>query len=151
MLKIGTKAPEFSLPDQNGQIHTLSSYQGRKVILYFYRELFTESSKYLEKITGRSVEKNVLKGIGSASEAIGKAVGKIPIVEKGPVDEFLQSGGEKLKSSAERIESSILETFASVSNPGTGLFSEKLEEMRQIYNHTSELCFDDENIYLIAE
>ena len=36
MLNIGTKAPEFSLPDQNGQIHTLSSYQGRKVILYFY-------------------------------------------------------------------------------------------------------------------
>ena len=36
MLSIGTKAPEFSLPDQNGQIHTLASYQGRKVILYFY-------------------------------------------------------------------------------------------------------------------
>ena len=36
MLNIGTKAPEFSLPDQNGQVHTLSSYQGRKVILYFY-------------------------------------------------------------------------------------------------------------------
>ena len=36
MLNIGTKAPEFSLPDQNGQVHTLSSYQGQKVILYFY-------------------------------------------------------------------------------------------------------------------
>ena len=36
MLSIGTKAPDFSLPDQNGQVHTLSSYQGRKVILYFY-------------------------------------------------------------------------------------------------------------------
>ena len=36
MLEIGTKAPEFSLPDQNGEMHTLSSYQGRKVILYFY-------------------------------------------------------------------------------------------------------------------
>ena len=36
MLNIGTKAPEFSLPDQNGALHTLSSYQGRKVILYFY-------------------------------------------------------------------------------------------------------------------
>ena len=36
MLKIGTKAPEFSLPDQNGQLHTLSPYQGQKVILYFY-------------------------------------------------------------------------------------------------------------------
>ena len=36
MLEVGTKAPEFALPDQNGQVHTLSSYQGRKVILYFY-------------------------------------------------------------------------------------------------------------------
>ena len=36
MLKIGAKAPEFSLPDQNGQLHTLSSFHGRKVILYFY-------------------------------------------------------------------------------------------------------------------
>ena len=36
MLEIGTKAPEFSLPDQNGDIHTLSEYAGKKVILYFY-------------------------------------------------------------------------------------------------------------------
>ena len=36
MLEVGTKAPEFALPDQNGALHTLSSYQGRKVILYFY-------------------------------------------------------------------------------------------------------------------
>lgn len=36
MLEIGTKAPEFSLPDQNGEIHTLSQYAGKKVILYFY-------------------------------------------------------------------------------------------------------------------
>lgn len=36
MLEAGTKAPEFSLPDQNGEIHTLSEYAGKKVILYFY-------------------------------------------------------------------------------------------------------------------
>lgn len=36
MLEIGTKAPEFSLPDQNGQIHTLEEWKGKKVILYFY-------------------------------------------------------------------------------------------------------------------
>ena len=36
MLEIGTKAPDFSLPDQNGDIHTLSQYKGQKVILYFY-------------------------------------------------------------------------------------------------------------------
>lgn len=36
MLEIGTKAPEFSLPDQNGEIHTLEEYKGKKLILYFY-------------------------------------------------------------------------------------------------------------------
>ena len=36
MLEIGTTAPEFSLPDQNGEIHSLSQYKGQKVILYFY-------------------------------------------------------------------------------------------------------------------
>lgn len=36
MLAEGTKAPAFELPDQNGKIHTLEEYRGRKVILYFY-------------------------------------------------------------------------------------------------------------------
>ena len=36
MLEIGTKAPDFELPDQNGKMHRLSDYLGKKVILYFY-------------------------------------------------------------------------------------------------------------------
>ena len=36
MLEVGTKAPAFELPDQNGVIHTLEEYKGKKVILYFY-------------------------------------------------------------------------------------------------------------------
>ena len=36
MLEVGKKAPEFSLPDQNGVVHKLSDYLGKKVILYFY-------------------------------------------------------------------------------------------------------------------
>ena len=36
MLAIGTPAPAFSLPDQNGTIHNLEQYKGKKIILYFY-------------------------------------------------------------------------------------------------------------------
>ena len=36
MLEIGTQAPDFELPDQNGTVHTLKEYRGKKVILYFY-------------------------------------------------------------------------------------------------------------------
>lgn len=31
-----TMAPDFSLPDQNGETHTLKKYKGKWVILYFY-------------------------------------------------------------------------------------------------------------------
>ncbi|MBQ7587373.1 MAG: thioredoxin-dependent thiol peroxidase [Lachnospiraceae bacterium] len=36
MLETGTKAIDFTLPDQNGDMHSLSDYLGKKVILYFY-------------------------------------------------------------------------------------------------------------------
>ena len=36
MLEAGTKAPDFTLPDQNGEMHSLSDYAGKRVILYFY-------------------------------------------------------------------------------------------------------------------
>ena len=36
MLEIGSKAPEFTLPDQNGENRSLSEFRGQKVVLYFY-------------------------------------------------------------------------------------------------------------------
>jgi peroxiredoxin Q/BCP len=35
-LKIGDQAPDFTLKDQRGKAHTLSSYLGKTVLLYFY-------------------------------------------------------------------------------------------------------------------
>jgi len=39
-LKVGQKAPSFSLPNQDGKIVSLSDYKGKKVVLYFYRVTF---------------------------------------------------------------------------------------------------------------
>ena len=36
MLATGTQAPDFTLPDQNGEMHSLSDYRGQKGVLYFY-------------------------------------------------------------------------------------------------------------------
>ena len=36
MLEVGTKAPDFTLPDQDGNSVTLSDFLGKKVVLYFY-------------------------------------------------------------------------------------------------------------------
>lgn len=36
MLKVGTKAPNFSLPNKDGKLINLSDFLGQKVVLYFY-------------------------------------------------------------------------------------------------------------------
>ena len=36
MITTGSKAPDFALPDQNGKVHRLNDYLGKKVVLYFY-------------------------------------------------------------------------------------------------------------------
>jgi thioredoxin-dependent peroxiredoxin len=36
MLQVGDKAPNFELPDQNGELVKLSDLRGRTVVLYFY-------------------------------------------------------------------------------------------------------------------
>lgn len=36
MLEAGTKAPAFTLPDQDGSPVSLSGFAGKKVVLYFY-------------------------------------------------------------------------------------------------------------------
>ena len=41
VLEVGTKAPAFTLPDQNGDMTSLSDFLGQKVILYFYSKDMT--------------------------------------------------------------------------------------------------------------
>ncbi len=115
-----------------------------------YRDLFEQCSVYLEKMIDGSVKTNVLKGIGAASNTVGKIIGSIPLVKEGPVDEFLQDRGEHFKSSANGIEKNTIATFAEISNPETRVFIDKMEDMIQIYNHTEQIYFDDKMIYLVV-
>lgn len=115
-----------------------------------YRDLFTKSSVFLEKISGTAIEKSVLKGIGTTSVALGKFMGELPLLKKGSADEFLQNRGLKLSNQAEKLESAAVRSFAEIRDPGIRVFVSRLTDMTQIYNHTSDICFDDKNIYLIG-
>lgn len=115
-----------------------------------YRNLFENSSLYLEKLGNSAVEANVLKGIGTAGKAVGKFIGSIPLVKEGSVDEFLQDGGANLKKNAIDMKKKAVREFATLNNSGTQVFVDKMEDMIQIYNHTERICFDDKQIYLVS-
>lgn len=116
-----------------------------------YRDIYGQCSLFLEKMCTSSLETNMLKGIGAASGAAGKFIGTLPVIKEGSVDEFLQNGCTQLKKAAVGIEKKVVESFAEISNPNTGVFTEKLKDLIQIYNHTNTIYFDDEQIYLVAD
>lgn len=74
MLEIGTKAPGFELPDQNGTVHTLEEYKGKKVILYFYPKDNTpgctkQACGYADRYTQFAEKGAVVLGISRDSVA----------------------------------------------------------------------------------
>ena len=42
MLDVGAEAPDFELPDQDGDLVSLSDYRGQRVVLWFYPRANTE-------------------------------------------------------------------------------------------------------------
>ncbi len=40
-LEIGTKAPDFALPDEDGNTVKLSEYKGKRVVVFFYSKANT--------------------------------------------------------------------------------------------------------------
>ena len=72
MLQIGTKAPSFELYDQNGTLHKLEDYKGKKVILYFYPKDNTpgctkEACGYNENLSSFNNKNVVILGISKDS------------------------------------------------------------------------------------
>ena len=116
-----------------------------------YRSLYSECSVYLEKLSKGSVETNFMKGLGEASTALGKFIGNIQKAKDSQVDGFFLGMGEKIRSGVQGNSRGVIESFAEVSNPNTDGFINNLEDMDKIYNHTKEICFDKDNLYLIAE
>ena len=74
MLEPGTKAPDFTLPDQDGTEHSLAQHRGRKVILYFYPKDSTpgctkQACSYSERLPQFSEAGAVVLGISKDSVA----------------------------------------------------------------------------------
>lgn len=40
-LKVGDRAPDFNIPDEKGNLHSLNQYKGKKLVLFFYPKAST--------------------------------------------------------------------------------------------------------------
>lgn len=73
-LEIGQTAPQFSLPDENGKLHSLTDYKGKFVVLYFYSKDNTpgcskEAQQFAEFHQAIVASGGILLGVSRDSQA----------------------------------------------------------------------------------
>ena len=61
-----------------------------------YEELYVECHNQIAKYQYTAIEAKILGGIGVATTGLGKAIGAIPVIKEGSVDEALISAGDSI-------------------------------------------------------
>lgn len=110
-----------------------------------YSEVFNNALEYVKKNANKSLEGNVLSGLGSAGKAIGNLAEKVKIKN---VDNWLNEKGDNLKQSGQNIKDDFATKFDDMKESNSRPFINKIEKVDCIYNKTKEIYFDKENIYL---
>lgn len=110
-----------------------------------YSEVFNNALEYVKKNANKSLEGNVLSGLGSAGKAIGNLAEKVKIKN---VDNWLSEKGDNLKQSGQNIKDEFATKFDDMRESNSRPFINQIEKVDCIYNNTKEIYFDKENIYL---
>ena len=110
-----------------------------------YSETFNNALKYVKKNANKSLEGNVLSGLGSARKAIGNLAEKVKIKN---VNSWLNEKGDNLKQSGQKIKNDFATKLDDMKESKSRSFINQIEKVNCIYNKTKEIYFDKENIYL---
>ena len=115
-----------------------------------YRELYTKCYDQLDTYYHSSIQSTLLKGLKSMSKTAGEAIAKVPIVSKGPVDEALIEAGSKLDGLETQRAVRQLRKLVDRQDSCIRPFVENIEKIERLYNHSLNMVFDKDTIYLGA-
>lgn len=113
-----------------------------------YRELYTECYNQMEEYSKRSMEYQVLNGLAGMSKISGKVIGKVPIVNKSPIDEALMETSERLEKFESNKTNKILKNFSEARSSQVQLFIDNINRLNMLYNNPLEFLIDKEYIYI---
>lgn len=115
----------------------------------YYQDQFEKCRDYIAKVSGDSVQMKVQDAVGQAGKFLGNLIGLSPLLNKGPVDEWLKDGGEQLlKGKEERIAKLVAE-FETKQETGSELFVDSIRNVKTVCNETQAIMFDKEYLYLV--
>jgi hypothetical protein len=135
---------------ENFSSQYLSSVTGRiDEYTIQFRELYTACYDQIESMSKSSVESMLVKGIAGITSGAGRAIAKIPLVSKGPVDEALISAGDRIDGlnckKTEKAMRTLVEAAASCTTP----FVENIKSIDRVFNQPMEVYFDKDRVYFL--
>lgn len=114
-----------------------------------YADLYTKAYTMLETMASSSLESAAIKGVAIASQGLGKAIERIPLVERGQLDENLIDASRKLEEYKVESVDDLLAALRFMSNCQIKQFVELVEAVNELHNGEPTILVDNnENVYV---
>ena len=120
-------------------------------VLSAYDNLYLDCYSQIEKYQHSSIDTKVINSVGVAIKGVGKAVGSIPFIKDGQIDETLIEIGTKLNNKSNSVIGYKLETIKGFKDTHIMPFIDNLSSIDLMYNRENGLLTDGENIYALQD
>ena len=122
-----------------------------QTVLSAYDNLYLDCYSQIEKYQHSSIDTKVINSVGVAIKGVGKAVGSIPFIKDGQIDEALIETGTKLNNKSNSLIGNKLETIKGFKDTHIIPFIDNLSSIDLMYNRENGLLTDGENIYALQD
>lgn len=116
-----------------------------------YEALYTECHSQIAKYQRTAIEVKILGGIGIATKGLGKAIGSIPVIKDGSVDEALINAGENIGQMNRETVLRKLQMFEQFEENRMTPFIDNLKTIDHLYTTENAMLTDGEHLYILEQ
>lgn len=113
-----------------------------------YEALYADCHERVSKYQRSAIETKLLDGIGIAAQGLGKAIGSVPVIKDGSLDETLISAGESIGRHNQEALKKKLANFELLESDRINPFADNLQRVSLLYNSQNAMLTDGENLYI---
>lgn len=109
---------------------------------YKFRDLYTACYDKIELLKSEAVTTQVASNVANVTKTVGNFIGKIPVVSKGPVDEFLIGVGDLISETEKEQMRKTMEFFIQYKDSGLTPIAEHIDMINSLSNRPTLMVYD---------
>lgn len=114
-----------------------------------YDTLFAACHETLAAYQRSSIAAQLRGSTGNFAKALGKAIGSVPVIREGPVDEALIRAGNSLGQQNKEKLLKTMQRFEPLEHSRMAPFIDNLKTADILYNHPGSMLMDQDNLYVL--